>query len=194
MKRILIYSIIVVFFTSCAVLKKDKTTTTKQTEKIETATDTTSKETVNQKIDDEATFKVAEVNTGDAEFDRRVNQGVINALKGIDFQKSSGDNSYRFYYDEQLKALRAEISLGETRNKEVSTNKEALVEKTFEENVSEYIKKIVIPWWMKLIGVLLLAVIVFVFAKVVVKPLLFFVSPQLRGLKTMKDIITPPNK
>lgn len=188
-KRILIFSIIVVFLTSCSVLKKDKTTTTKETEKIEKSSDTISKESVNKAIDDKATIKIQESDTGDRDFDEAVNNAVTNILRSINFQKSSGDNSYRLYYDEKLKALQAEFQLGETRNKEVATNNEAVIEKTFEENISEYIKKIVIPWWVYLIPV-------YLFRKQILG-VLYFVFPVLRtltGLKSLKDVVTPPNK
>lgn len=177
---------IIIALSSCAVLKKDKTTTTKQTEKTEIVTDTISKETISKKINDSATFKIPEVSTGDAEYDRRVNEGVINALRGFNFQKTSGDNSYRFYYDEQLKALRAEIQVGETRNKEIATNKEASSEKTFEQSVKEYIKKIVIPWWIYAIAIFMLRKQIF--------GILAFIYPPIRGLKTLRDIVTPPNQ
>lgn len=172
------------FFCSCGLTKKSLTSNTKQIEKSEVVTDTSSKETINKKIDDSASFKVAESNTGDAEFDERVNEAVSNVLRSINFQKSSGDNSYRLYYDEKLRTLEAQIQVGETRDKEVATNKEAVVEKTFEENISEYVKKIVIPWWMY--------VIVFIIGWKFIAPVLFFIFPQLRGLKTLKDIVTPP--
>jgi hypothetical protein len=171
---------------SCGVTKRDKTTSTKQIEKTEVATDTMSKETINKKIDDAATIKIQESNTGDEDFDERVNEAVANVLRSINFQKSSGDNSYRAYYDEKLKALQFQIELGETRDTEVETNKEATTEKSFEENISEYVKKIVVPWWMYLIGIILLWKFI--------APMVMFVFPQLRGLKTMKDVITPPNK
>ena len=130
--KVVLVVLVVLVVSSCAVLKKDKTTTTKQTEKIEIVSDSISKETVNQGIKDAATFKVAESRTGDAEFDNRVNDAVANVLRSINFQKSSGDNSYKVYYDEQLKAIRAEVAVGETRNKEVATSDSSIVEKTFE--------------------------------------------------------------
>lgn len=174
---------------SCAVLKKDKTTTTKQIEKTEIKQDSVSKETINKAIDDKVTIKIAESSTGDRDFDLAVNKAVTNILKSINFQKTSGDNSYRLYYDEKLKSLQAEFKLGETRNKEISTSDSVVIEKTFEESVSEYIKKIVIPWWVYLIPV-------FLFRKQIFG-VLSFIFPQLhllRKLRTLRDVITPPGQ
>lgn len=171
---------------SCAVLKKDKTTTTKQTEKTEIKSDSSSKETVNQKIDDSATIKVVDSNTGNADFDNRVNDAVANVLRSINFQKSSGDNSYRAYYDEKLKALQFQVELGETRNSETTASDSSVVEKTDYERVNEFIKKIVVPWWAYLI-------LLFLFRKQIFG-ILAFIFPQIRGLKTFKDVITPPDK
>ena len=171
-------------FMSCAVAKKEKSSTTSSVEKTEKVTDTTSKETVNKKIDDSATIRVVESQTGDAEFDKRVNDAVANVLRSVNFQKSSGDNSYRAYYDEKLKALQFQVELGETRDKEVSTNNEANTEKTLETEISEYIKKIVIPWWMYLIAAFLLR-----------KPILAiagFIYPPIRALTSLKSVMTPP--
>lgn len=185
MKKLLIFSTIFVF-TSCAVLKKDKTTTTKQTEKTEVLSDSISKEVVNKGIEDKATFKVAESDTGDKDFDNRVNDAVANILRSINFQKSSGDNSYRLYYDEKLRTLEAQIQVGETSNKETSSENVVNTEKTFEQSVEEYTKKITGSWitWLLLI---------FIFRKTIFG-ILTFVFPQIKGLKTLKDVITPPNK
>ena len=185
-KKLILLALISLFFSSCAILKKEKTTTTKEKEKTEIATDTTSKETVNKKIDDSATIKVAQSETGNRDFDLAVNKAVTSILSSINFQKSSGDNSYRAYYDEKLKALQFQIELGETKNKEIETNKEAVTEKSFEENINEYVKKIVIPWWIYVI-------LIIVFWKQI-SGIVFFIFPQLRGLKTLKDIVTPPTK
>lgn len=186
MNKLLIYLIVVIFLSSCAVLKKEKTTSIKQTEKSEIVIDTTSKETISKAIEDKASFKIAESNTGDRDFDLAVNTAVTNILRSINFQKTSGDNSYRLYYDEKLKTLEAQISVGETRNKEISTNKDVLVEKTLEVQIEELIKKIVIPWWVYLIPI-------FLFRKQIFG-VLAFIYPPIRGLKTLKDIVTPPNK
>ena len=53
---------------SCSVLKKTKTTTTKQIEKTEIKQDSTSKETINKAIDNKLTIKIEESVTGDRDF------------------------------------------------------------------------------------------------------------------------------
>ena len=145
--RSLSYLILILLFTSCLGSKKITEKTSKETSTLQT--DSISKETVNKGISDSATFKVAESNTGDIDFDKRVNEAVSNVLKSINFQKSSGDNSYKFYYDEQLRELRAKIELGETRNSEVKVDKDAVVETKETESVEKYLK--VVPWWLYVI-------------------------------------------
>jgi len=173
------YIILLFLFCSCAVLKRDKTTTTKQSEKTEKKIDTTSKETVNKGISD--VIRV-EVPVTDPEIDYKVNE----ILRKLNTSKSSGDNSYRLYYDEKLREIRAEFEVGETRNKEVATNNETNTEKSFEENISEYVKKIVIPWWVYVIAIFLLR-------KPIVGIIAFF-YPPIRGLRTARDVFTPPDK
>ncbi len=185
MKKLIII-LIILSMTSCAVLKKDKTTTVKEKETLETTSDSISKETINKEIDDEAAFNIPEVKTDDSEYDRRVNEGIVNALRGINLQKSSGDNSYRFWYDEQLKQMRAEFKIGQTVNKETSADNTLKSQKSLEVQIQELIKKIVIPWWVYLIPI-------FLFRKQIVG-ILSFIYPPIRGLKTMKDILTPPSK
>lgn len=182
------YTILLAFllFFNCALVKKSKEKSTVSTDKIEKVSDSSSKETVNKKIDDTAIINVGQSNTGDRDFDEAVNRSVSNILNSLNFQKSSGDNSYKLYYDEKLQQLRAEFQLGETRNSEIEANNSVVSEKTFEENVSEYIKKIVIPWWMYLIAIILLWKHI--------SRLILFIFPQMKGLKTLKDVITPPNK
>ena len=150
MKR-LVLILVLVTLTSCLGSKKisEKSSVTTQTTEIKK--DSTAKETINKVIKDEATFKVAESNTGDAGFDIRVNDAVANILRNINFQKTSGDNSYSVYYDEKLKELKAQIEVGETSNKEVVTNSTS--EKSFDQKTDEYLSKKItaIPWWVWLI-------------------------------------------
>ena len=133
-----------------------------------------------------ATFKVVESNTGDVDFDNRVNDAVANVLRSINFQKSSGDNSYRLYYDEKLRELTAQIQVGETSSVEVATNKESDKEQT--ETSTETFKKYtsMIPWWAWVV-----AFVVFF------KQIMGFVGniyPPARGITSLADLFNPPKK
>jgi hypothetical protein len=152
MKNSVIILFLLLLFNGCIGSKKISETTTKQTETSVIDNDSTSVEVVNQKINDQATISVPDSKTGDAEFDKRVNEAVANILRSINFQKSSGDNSYRLYYDEQLKQLKAQIEIGETKDLSTEVTNESSSEKSFESQVDEYIKKIVIPWWVYVLG------------------------------------------
>ncbi len=176
--------IIEIFLSSCAVSKKEKTSTSSTTETTEVSKDKSSDVKVNKAIEDSATFKVAQSNTGDKEYDEAVNRGVSNVLRSINFQKSSGDNSYRVYYDEKLKALQAEIQVAKTQDSATVSSSETNTEKSVEQEISEYIKKIVIPWWMYLIAAFLLR-----------KPILAvagFIYPPIKALTSLKSLMTPP--
>ena len=151
--------IIFIVFTSCLGTKKisEKSTDKTSIEKTAVKNDSVSNTTVNKGIKDEGAFKVAESKTGDIDFDKRVNDAVSNILSSINFQKSSGDNSYRFYYDEQLRELRYKLELAETRNSEVATNKDAVSEKEKTETIEESFKKTIsiIPWWIWAVALVL---------------------------------------
>lgn len=183
---ILFIGFMLLFFCSCAVLKKEKTSEKTSTEKIESKSDSVSKETVNKKIDDAATIKVQQSNTGDRDFDLAVNEAVANVLRSINFQKSSGDNSYRAYYDEKLKAMQFQIELGETKNKETAANNSLVSEKTNEEIVSEYVQKIKGSW-------ITYVLLIILFRKFILG-ILIAIFPAARGIKTVSDLLTPPNK
>lgn len=176
MKKLILIGCLFIF--SCGVLKKEKSTTTVQTEKTETKKDSTTNVKVNKAINDKVTTNVQP--SGDPVLDAKIDA----ILSNLNTTKSSGDNSYRFYYDAKLRELKAEFAVAKTQDSVATTNSKT--EKSFEESVDEYVKKIVVPWWMYLIGIIL----IFPY----IKGVLFFFMPQLRGLKTMRDVITPPNK
>jgi len=179
-----------VSLTSCLGVKKstENTSSLSVKELTDKSTDSTSKETINKGISDEAVFKVAESNTGDAEFDIRVNDAVTNILRSINFQKSSGDNSYSLYYDEQLRELKAQIQVGETRNAEVTANSEVVSQKESEKETTSEFKKVVttLPWWVWIV-----AFVVFF------KQIMGFIGniyPPARGITSLAELFTQTKK
>lgn len=188
MKKAIPILIIIFVFCSCGAFKK--TITKKQnkqtTTTIEKAKDSTSVVENNKAIKDNAVINVPESNTGDVNFDKRVNEAVANVLKNINFNKQSGDNGYKLYYDAQLKQIKAQIAIAATQNKNTKTSENNNQETTVFEQFETYVKKVKLPWWMYLI-------VVFLLRKWIVKAIVFFV-PAASGIKTAKDLFTPPSK
>lgn len=178
------YLLILFLFTSCLGSKKvsEKETSIKQFEKSEIVSDSVNITTVNQAIDDQVITSVAD--SGDAEMNFRIDE----ILRKLNTQKSSGSNSYKLYYDDKLRELRAEFSVGETKDVEVATVKEETVEKSIEETYIENTKKVlkIIPFWIWLI-------VAFIFRKQIIGFIGMFYPPIL-GIKTIKDLVTPPDK
>lgn len=171
------------FLTSCLGTKSvsEKTADTKSVEKTKIKNDSVSSETVNKGINDQI---IVEVPVSDPAIDAKINE----VLRKLNTQKSSGDNSYKLYFDEELRQIRAEFEVAETRNKEVATNSQASTEKTFEQTITENTKKVIrmIPWWGWVI-------IAFLLRKQIIGIIAIFI-PQVKGIKTIADLLTPPNK
>lgn len=182
--------IILILCTSCLGTKKisEKTSDKSLVEKSEKKHDSIAKETVNKGIDDSATFKVAQSNTGDTDFDKRVNEAVANILRNINLQKTSGDNSYQLYYNERLNQLEAQIKVGETKNSEVNTNKENTSQKETSEKTTNSFKKYasMMPWWLWVVGF-------FVFFRQIMG-VVSIVYPPARGITSIQDLFHPPKK
>lgn len=146
-KRIILL-IFISFLTSCALSKKSTSSNTASTEKTEVKKDSSTNVKVNKEINDQVSTQVAK--TGDPVLDAKVDA----ILMSLNTQKSSGDNSYRFYYDAQLRELKAEFKVAQTKDSISNIKSDVKVEKTFEQQVEEYVKKITIPWWMYVLGIL----------------------------------------
>ena len=80
------------------------------------------------------------------------------------------------------KLLKMEASIGETKNTATNSNKSKNTEKSFEQQIDEYIyKKIkVMPWWMY-------GIIAFLFRNQLVGLLSFFFS-GIRSIKSFSDL------
>ncbi len=164
MKKLII--IILILFTGCGPFKdiRDKVSTTKETELLEKSTDSLKIIDTNKEINEKVAVKVPESNTGDRDFDEAVNRAVTNILNAVNIQKQSGDNYLNMFYDERNKRMVLEAKIAETQNSEIAVTSDTKSEKTFDQNVNEYIKKIKIPIWIYIIGIL--------FALIILKPIL----------------------
>ncbi len=163
---------------------KKVTETNKETsliEKTEIKKDSFKTEIVSKRIDDAITI---EVPVSDPEIDAKIDE----ILSKLNMSKSSGDNSYRFYYDSKLRELRAEFEIGETKDSEIIKSEETISEKSLTEKTEEYISKKIktLPWWIWLIGIWLIR-------KHIINIIGIFV-PGVKGIKTVQDLLNPPKK
>jgi hypothetical protein len=136
---------------SCGVLgkttEKISKTETVETENKETVKDTSSDVQTNKKIDDVIATAVP------VSENPEVNKELISLLKRMNTQKTSGDNSYKRYYDEKTNQLIEEFKIGQTASSEIATSTDTLIEKTFSEQVDEYFKQTIkkMPWYVYLL-------------------------------------------
>ena len=145
---IIIFLIIIFSISSCGVLKKETNKESVLIKKTEIKNDSVSKIEVNKAIDDKAEIKVQESNTGNIDFDRKVNLQVDKILSAININKKSGENSYKLYYDLKAKMMKLEAQIGETKNENTATNNDTLSEKSISEKLTEELIKSKKPWWV----------------------------------------------
>jgi len=186
MKNIIYILIILLTLNGCGITKRNKSDNTTIKEKIEKNKDSSNIVENNKAIKDKAIINVPKSSTDNKDFDKAVNEGVSNVLRSINFQKSSGDNNYKFYYDEKLRQLRAEFEIGATQSKETITNESNEKQYSVVREVEEYIKKIVIPWWIY-------AIAIFLLRKQIISLIGIFI-PAVKGIESIKDLLTPPKK
>lgn len=136
-------------FTSCLGSKKITESSVKESSKIEEKKDSTSVVKVNEAIDDQITTSIAD--SGDKVLDAKIDE----ILSKINTSKSSGSNNYKFYYDKQLRELRAEIEIGKTKSQNTNIVDTKKSETSFESELDKYIKRTVVPWWLYIVGFLL---------------------------------------
>ena len=179
----LFYIVILIIFTGCLGSKTtaEKSSEIKEVDKSEITNDKTSETEVNKAIDDQVTTKV--VDSGDPLLDAKIDA----ILSSLNTSKSSGDNSYKWYYDEKLRELRAEFQIGETESKAEAEITETIVEKSFEQKQDEYFKKKItaLPWWAYIILIVL--------AWPYIKPLVMMILGPTNIISSVSNIIKPKN-
>jgi hypothetical protein len=136
--------------TSCLGSKKVTEKSSETTEKTEVTQDSTTKIDTSGEIKDTIIVNVPETDN------EEVRLMFETMLRQLNTSKSSGSNSYTSRYDKETNQLMIEYIIGQTQNKEVSSEKDTKIEKSFEESIDEYVKKFVIPWWMYAIVVFML--------------------------------------
>lgn len=151
--------------------KKSKVTTI--TEKTEIKKDSVSIIETNREIKDRIVINVPESDNEEVMRMFDVLLGQMNA------SKSSGSNSYKSTYDKETRQLVIDFIIGQTEDKKTDTFSDIKVEKSFTQQIDEYIKKIVIPWWIWV-------AVAYYFKGAIIGVLGFF-FPQIGIIKTFSD-------
>ena len=148
MKNLLII-IVLTLFVSCGPLKKirDRTSITKETEITETSRDSIKILETTKEINEKASVKVPESNTGDKDFDEAVDRAVTNILNAVNIRKTSGDNYLNMYFDEKERRMVLEARIAETQNSEIVVSSDTKTERTFDQQVEEITTKIKRSYW-----------------------------------------------
>jgi hypothetical protein len=190
MKKLVLF-LVLFSLVGCATFKskRDKTTDTKLTEKTETVSDSSSIKTTDTKTEVETVAPIEKetgisLRTADSIANRRINE----ALRNFRFVDRSGGNSVAARYDEKTMQLFIEAFVAQTKNSsqqttsesETSTNKETDSEKSFEQQIDEYLEKQKIPWWVY-------GIALFFLRRDIVSIVGFFV-PGVRSVQTFRDL------
>lgn len=137
----------------------------------------------NKAIADKLDIAVPKSNTNDAVFNKRVNEKVDEILAKLNTTKTSGDNSYKLYYNLLKRQIEFEAKIGETQNSTTATNSEDTREQSVEGKIETYIYKKVVtaPWYFWLL-------FYFIFLDARLTRLLSNVFPWLKGSSTILAI------
>lgn len=177
--RLKIFSLMFLAFvlTSCGAFKTIKEDKQKSSvvENKTTTRDSSNVVERNRPINDQVLIPISQSD------DPEVNKKLDEVLSKLNQEKSSGQNGYKIVYDPELKNLLLEMKVAQTEDKFVSTNKEVNFEKSIENIIEKYTKKIRIPTWWIIVG------LVVIFRKTIFKIILFFV-PGLVQIKSFSDL------
>lgn len=113
------------FFTSC---KTQQIPTEPIVINHEKETSTSENETINNAINDKTIIPVIESKSNNKAFDSLVNAKVDEILNKLNYQKQSGNNSLEVKYNALLKQLEIISKMGQTSNKDKSTNAKEIIE------------------------------------------------------------------
>jgi len=170
---------VILLMSSCMATKKthdsETTTTTATTNDSKETENTTA--TISEPIEDKIVINVPE--SDNAEVMRMFNE----VMRQMNSSKTSGSNSYNSKYDEANKKWIIDFMVAQSKIQETAkTNDTATTSDiTFDKQVDDYIKKIVIPWWAYGIVLFLIRKEVFWILKMLFPPLRainLFAHPQ----------------
>jgi len=189
MKKIVLLFICIVL-TGCLGTKRivEKKATKVTTEKVEVKKDSTNVVEKNKAISDKLDVAVPNAKTSDADFNKKVDQKVDEILAKLNTTKTSGDNSYKLYYNLLKRQVEFEARIGETQNENTTTNSEEKTEKTTDEIIDTYIytRITTVPWYLWI-------ALYFMFFDGKIASLLSNFIPQLKGATTILSLLKKKN-
>jgi hypothetical protein len=147
MRKILSIILMAAMLSSCGSLKRvtksDVKTTTKETEKTEKVSDSSRIVEISRGIKDNVSLSLRTNN-------KIVDSIIKSRLKDFSAGKTSGSNSYSAFFDYDKMSLDLESIIGETKNEEISTNKDEKTETSFTSEMDSYFtdKMTKIPFWI----------------------------------------------
>ena len=189
MKKITLLFICIVL-TGCLGTKRivEKKATKVTTEKVEVKKDSTNVVEKNKAIADKLDIAVTNAKTSDADFNKKVDQKVDEILAKLNTTKTSGDNSYKLYYNLLKRQVEFEARIGETQNENTTTNLQEKTEKTTDEIIDTYIytKITTAPWYLWI-------ALYFMFFDGKIASLLSNFIPQLKGATSILSLLKKKN-
>jgi len=189
MKKIVLLFICIVL-TGCLGTKRivEKKATKVTTEKVEVKKDSTNVVEKNKAISDKLDVAVPNAKTSDADFNKKVDQKVDEILAKLNTTKTSGDNSYKLYYNLLKRQVEFEARIGETQNENTTTNSEEKTEKTTDEIIDTYIytRITTVPWYLWI-------ALYFMFFDGKIASLLSNFIPQLKGATSILSLLKKKN-
>jgi hypothetical protein len=160
---------IILLFSGCMATKKthdaETTTTTATTNDVKETEKTTA--TISEPIKDNIVINVPE--SDNAEVMKMFNE----VMRQMNSSKTSGSNSYNSRYDEANKKWIIDFMVAQSKIQEVATTNDTATTSdiSFDKQVNDYIKKIVVPWWAYGIVLFLLRKEIFWLMKMLFPPL-----------------------
>ena len=189
MKKIVLLFICIVL-TGCLGTKRivEKKATKVTTEKVEVKKDSTNVVEKNKAIADKLDVAVTNAKTSDADFNKKVDQKVDEILAKLNTTKTSGDNSYKLYYNLLKRQVEFEARIGETQNENTTTNLQEKTEKTTDEIIDTYIytRITTVPWYLWI-------ALYFMFFDGKIASLLSNFIPQLKGATSILSLLKKKN-
>lgn len=184
MKKIIFLIFLFFIFNSCSTFKSvfKKESKSELIESTLEKKDSVKNKLVNQAINDIAAIKIPTSNSNDSIVNLLVNKKVDEILSTIDISKTSGDNSYRVWWDNVDRRIRVWVKVGKTESIETNTNSSKSTYKSLLNEVKTEWTKVKIPWWIY-------AVIIFFFRKTIFS-VFRFIFPQLLAVNSLKELFT----
>lgn len=96
---------------------------------------------INRAISDKMVLNIPQSKTGNKSTDSIVNAAISDILRKLNFQKTSGDNSFELLYDQFKNQLLVSVKVGETKSENTKVAKSEKTDKSSDKTKPIYIKK-----------------------------------------------------